>query len=133
MPVIARGDLAATDAAVFAAAACSAAVSENTSVTSPMSFASCGLKTRAVNASSLALPEQANKKEDVRPWEERRLQDSGVHSKSCLNRGVSYSYRHSDDMQSPALLLREQAYWSQPEPGARSPEGEIDLLPAEQA
>ncbi len=59
MPVMARGDLAATDAAVSAAAACRAAVSGNTSVTSPMALASSALKTRAVKASSLALPAQA--------------------------------------------------------------------------
>lgn len=56
VPVMARGDLAAIKAAVVAAAACSAGASGNTSVTSPMSLASCALKTRAVKASSLALP-----------------------------------------------------------------------------
>ena len=58
MPVMARGDLAAIDAAVSAAAACRAAASGNTSVTSPMAFASCAFKTRAVRASSLAWPAQ---------------------------------------------------------------------------
>lgn len=56
---MARGDLAAMDAAVLAAAACSAAASGKTSVTSPMALASCALKTRAVSASSLALPAEA--------------------------------------------------------------------------
>ena len=59
MPLMARGDFAAMDAAVLAAATCSAAASGKTSVTSPMALASCALKTRAVSASSLALPTEA--------------------------------------------------------------------------
>ena len=59
VPVIASGDFAAMATAHFIAAACRAAASGKTSVTSPMALASWALNTRAVKDSSLALPAQA--------------------------------------------------------------------------